>query len=276
MRLHVMLGNQDAAYMHMSAISNATENAAILPDLRIDVAMWKVNFILALKYPSAIRTRPYVPAEVHTQQEPLLDIDLRGIADIAERRRIYRLLMDRSILWVSTNPTPKSVPYTSETLIQDHASIDADGYTILRPPDTQQLRVCLLIARYLFAYLRFIDADTTLGCIRQLVPDLQNRLSFILETPRIGLDTLWARLPRVLTYLLFAGAFASRGIENEKIWFTRQMCRGVEMGVFGTFEDVTMILEKFLELETIREGLLIDVWRDVIKEVSGGVGGSGG
>lgn len=276
MRLHVMLGNQDAANMHMSAINRATENAAILPDLRIDIAMWRVNFVLALSHPSAIRTRPYVPAISHTQQDPLLDVDLDEIPDVVEQGRVYRLLMDRSIIWKHTSPTQTTVPYASESLIQDHVTIDAQGYATFHSSNTQQIRICLLIARYLFAYLRYIDADTTLGCIRELVPELQSRLSSLLESPRTGVDVLWRHFPHVMTYLLFVGAFASRGAEDEKIWFTRRLCRGVEVSVFESFEDVTKTLGMFIGLETVREGLLVDVWRDVVREMSGDVEGSGG
>lgn len=276
MRLHVMLGNQGAANMHMSAINSATENAAILPDLRIDMAMWRVNFVLALNHPAAIRTRPYVPAMSHTQQGPLLDIDLNQIPDVVEQGKVYRLLMDRSIIWRYTSPTQTTVPYASESLIQDHVTIDAQGYAMLHPSSTQGIRICLLIARYLFAYLRYIDADTTLGCIRELVPELQSRLSSLLESQRTGVDVLWSQFPHVMTYLLFAGAFASRGAENEKIWFTRRLCRGAEMGVFQSFEDVTKMLGMFIGLQTVREELLVDVWTDVVREMSGSVGRGGG
>lgn len=270
MRLHILLGDQDAAQIHMSAISNATENAVILPDLRLDLAMWRVNFVLALRHPSAIWTRPYIPAAVHTQQDPLVDIDMRAITDVAEREDLQRLLLDRTILWTSTNPTPMSVPYASEALIQDYMNIDTDGQDILQPSDKRQLQACLLIGRYLFAYLRYIDADTSLGCIRQLTPDLRNRLSSLFDSSEIGEAILWTRLPRVLTFLLFVGAFASRGFEDEKAWFIQQLSRGFDMRILRKYEDVTGILETFLGLETLREALLVDVWSDVMREVSEG------
>lgn len=275
MRLHVLLGNQEVAYMHMSAISSATENAAILPDLRIDSAMWRVNFVLALMYPSAIRIRPYVPAVIHTQQEPLLDVDPLALTDSNARRKVYRLLMDRSLLWTCMYPFTMSVPQASETLVQDHMGIDAEGIAVLQSSDTQQLRVCLLIARYLFAYLRYIDGDTTLANIRQLVPGLQSRLSVLLESQGPSVDLLWRRLPRTLTYLFVAGAFASRGVDNIRTWFIRHVCRGLELQILTTFEDMTMAVDGFLGLETVREVLLVEIWSEVLKQASGDIGGSG-
>lgn len=48
------------------------------------------------------------------------------------------------------------------------------------------------------------------------------------------------------------------------------------MGVFESLEDVTKTLGMFIGLETVREALLVDVWRDVVREMGGGIGRSGG
>lgn len=267
MRLHVMLGNQDAALIHMQAIHNATANAAILPDLGIDVAMWRVNFVLALAHPQAIRKRPSVPGADHVQQEPFLDIDLLKIRDAAERTRVRNLLVDRTILWRSESP--QTVPFTDESLVQDHLAID-EGYHRLPADDAQQVRCCLLTCRYLLAYLRYIDADTTLGCVRLLVPDLRTRLSSLLEQDKIAI--LWRRLPRVMFYMLFAGAFASRGMHQDRTWFVSQLCMGMSLSIFTSYEDVKTILELFLSLDTVCEVMLLEVWEDVLAQANLGHG----
>lgn len=75
MRLEILLGNQEAALLHLNAIKSATQDAAILPDLHIDVAMWKINLATAYKYRSALERRQYTRAENPAEQQPFVEIN---------------------------------------------------------------------------------------------------------------------------------------------------------------------------------------------------------
>lgn len=96
MRLEILLGNKEAALLHLNAITSATQDAAILPDLHIDIAMWKTNLVVAYKYRSALVRRQYARSENPAVQQSFIDIDELKVCNPGTIETVFLLIVYRS------------------------------------------------------------------------------------------------------------------------------------------------------------------------------------
>lgn len=258
MRLQVLLGDRNAAMLHLYAIKKATDKAAILPDLHLDVAMWKVNLMLASTNQSSIRMRQYIHSEDPARQGVLLDIDASNILDHVHRRRLCAHVINREIIW-RREPPQELGP--QEDLLEDLLAVD-HHYGSLNEQVQEKLKTCLQISRYVSAYLRFLNADTSLGHVRQLVADLRRHVLIVLQ--RDQPQTLWRRVPRLMFYIMFIGVFASRASSHERAWFSRQIGKHFSSNKLNAFKGMKNILSMFLDPSTVHETLLRQVWEDIL------------
>ena len=265
MRLEVFLGDREAALLHLNAIKMATQDAAILPDLNIDMAMWKINLMIAFTNQSTLVMRPYVRAEDPARQTSLLGMDYSQVVNPIQRRRMLAHGLNRTILWRPDSPQTIDPATDPPGLVEDFMANDTGIYQLSF--DTQQeLKICLQICRFLLCYLRYINADTTREDIRTLVLDLQRRLTN-LTRGRIAAQ-LWRSAPRSMFYIAFTGAFASRECDSRRNWFAQQINQRVAPGATDSFDDLKNILSMYLDPNTVYEPLLREVW-DLIRERQG-------
>lgn len=260
MRLQVLLGDRDAALLHLNAIKKATENAAILPDLHLDIAMWKVNLMVAFTNQSCISMRPYISSDDPAKQMPLLDIDRSKIQDPTQRRRLCAHVINRSIIW---RPQPPQELDPQEDLLEDFLTIDP-YYNSLDGQTQENLKICLQISRYLCAYLRFLNADTSLDNIGRPVAELRRHISaLLLRDPD---HNLWQRVPRLMFYVMFTGAYVSGSSNSERAWFARQIGEHFSCNKPNAYDDMKVILSMFLDPATVHETLLRQVWEDILAQ----------
>lgn len=258
MRLQVLLGDRASALPHLDAIKKATENAAILPDLHLDIALWKINLPVAFANQSSILIRPYMRSEDPARQEALLDIDRSKVQDSTQWRRLHAHVINRSIVW---RPEPPQELNTHADFLVDFLTIDP-YYNDLDEETQKELRICLQISRYLSTYLRYINADTWLEHIRQFVADLQRHILLLLQQHQP--QTIWRRVPHLMFYIMFTGAFATRHSNHERACFTRQIREHFSCSKLTAFEDMKAILSMFLDPSTVHESVLRQVWEDIL------------
>lgn len=99
MRLEILLGNQEAAILHLNAIKSATQDAAVLPDLHIDIAMWKINLAAAYKYQAALVRRQYARAENPLEQKSFIEIN---------ELQVGKIVKDCNIVLTITGPRERT------------------------------------------------------------------------------------------------------------------------------------------------------------------------
>lgn len=253
MRLFVLIGDRESALMHLNAIRLATEEAAIMPDLHVDIAVWKVNLPMAYFHRQQLSVRPYLRASNPSWQQPILDLDTSTMTDDNEWRRARAFGLNRKILWRPVAPQemdPDDGPYG---LVCDFLQNEARLQTF-NDEIKQEVVICLQIARYLSAHLRYLNADTAQPKVRNLVCDLRCRLSQLMDW--LGASGLRHAIPRPILYAMFIGVLASQGYEDDEKWFLRRINNSNFCGSISGIDDFREMLAMFLDLDTINPELL--------------------
>ena len=263
MRLQVLIGDRDAALLHLSAIKKATEQAAILPDLHLDISMWKINLVIAFTNKSSISMRPFIHSEDPAKQDALLGVDESNNEDPVRKRRLHAHVINRSIVWRPESPQELD---PDEKLLEDFLLVDR-YYNNLNDHIQEQLKICLQISRYLSAYTRYINADTLLDHVKRLVADLHSHISTLLQADRS--HTLWQQIPRLMFYIMFTGALAGDNSDNGRAWFAKQIGQHFLCSMPNAFEDMMKILSMFLDPSTVHQTLLVQVWESILENQAG-------
>lgn len=256
MRLYILIGDRQSTLLHLDAINSATKDATIMPDLHIDMAMWKLNLPVTYKHRSQIRTRPYIRAKDPSHQSPIQDIDTSTMTDEDERSRARAYVLNRKIIWRPNIPQeidPDDGPYgLVYDFLQNEPKLQTFGDVT-----KQEVTICLQISRYLSAYLRYVNADTSQERIRQLLLDLQHRLLRLNQDSRSA--NLRRALPQPLLYVAFVGIFASRGFEDDLQWFMQHLRETIASASSIHVNDIFDVVSRFLDLDTIHPVLLKEI-----------------
>lgn len=263
MRLSVMLGDRRTALLHLEAIKKATQNAAILPDLHVDISMWKVNFILAFRHQSSITVQPYVRSDNPSLQAPFIDFDPLKVSSSTEWQKLNAITLDRTLLWRTQEP--QIIDLGQDYLVDDFLEADSN-VDILGDNVHQHVKVCLKISRYLLAYLRYNNADTSSDRIRAFTARLRSSLSSLQQT-----DGLWRHIPRLMLYICYAGSFASLGQPGDRNYFVRLLYTGLSsigdmttnLSRERTINAAKELLANFIDPRTTNASLTQEIWYEV-------------
>lgn len=118
-----------------------------------------------------------------------------------------------------------------------------------------------MLSRYLLANLHFINADTTNDNIRTHVAELKSAFSTVAGSNPNNFVQIWKRIPRIMFFLTFVGAFASRGNNGNRQWFMRLLNGGISAsGGEPSEEELMQILNMFFDPATVFGTLLREVW----------------
>lgn len=255
MRLQILLGDHDVAMLHFHAIRQATQHATIVPDLQIDLAMWKIDMAMIYQNPAHVAQQTYVRAEDPLQQQPLFYI--RNF-DSLELGELPRQIADKTVLWQGIHFKYEAA---FPSLIEDCLMAEC-GFTDLSEQVQRVLRSCLYISRYLLAYLRYMSADTSQPMVRQVVRSLNSSVSSVDEFQA----DLWRQVPRLMFYIMFTGVFASHEHRQERGVFVKSIQMNLNCEREDSCDHARSILSWFLDLSTVNEGLFQIAWENIVNE----------
>lgn len=255
MRLQILLGDRDAAVLHFYAVQEATQHAAIVPDLQVDLAMWKIDMVMIYLNPEHVVQKSYVRAEDPLQQQPLFyirDLEAPGVDQLTQQ------IADKAILWqgIHLNYEPGL-----SCIVDDFVTADF-GFGNFPEPTQETLQSCLYISRYLLAYLRYMSADTSHPMVQQLVRHLQGSIDLL----PISHSDLWRQIPRLMFYLMFTGVFASHGNREARKNFVFSIQRNLNCSRDDSCDHARNILGRFLDLSTINDELFQSAWESIVQE----------
>ena len=263
MRLQVFLGDRDAALLHLNAINGATEHAKILPDLHVDMAMWKINLMTAFKHRSALKLQPYTRVSNPAAQPSLLDIEELQV-QTQERRRLRAHILNRTVVWQGIEQSRAMSGKAS--LVEDFLIIDA-GYESL-PAGVQTVMVdCLITARHVLGNIRYINSDSKAEKIRKDISELRRLYAALVQHKEAA--QFWRRAPRNMFYMAFAGAYAASAMPEFRTWFIHHLCAGVNLGKSKNPQAAIMsILDMFVNPESLNDDIMGVVWNAIKSEVA--------
>lgn len=148
-------------------------------------------------------------------------------------------------------------------IVEDWLIIDPAIRDLPAPIQTNVVK-SLILSRYLLANLHFLNADTTNDNIRVHVDKLRSIFSAIVGNNANNFIQIWRRIPRIMFFVTFAGAFASRGNNTHRQWFIKLLNGGINASSSEPDEkDLMKTLDMFFDPRMVFGVLLKEVWEQI-------------
>lgn len=124
------------------------------------------------------------------------------------------------------------------------------------PSAEADIRTCCRIAIAIFTYLTGLVYNTSAPRIR--LPLLH--LVHVLE--RMEIESLFLAGPRVMTWLLYIGAYAAYR-QPERQWLVSQLAIGTEIVGIKAWDHTNEVLNRFINLKWTHKELFMSIWEEI-------------